>query len=144
ECCRRSFALWAGWRQTPDARPRFVPRLNYLRPRLRYEFEMRIRYTRLHLFSGLPLHRPALVEHRAVAEFDGEALYVHCVVEHVPVARVRWRLVDMEDQPAVPGRDEPRGFVVVYRNQKLGSLVRLGGPDCRADEVLHVGDVLVA
>ena len=92
-----------------------APRLKYVRSRLRHEFEMRIRDTRLHLLPHLALHRPALVEHRAIAEFAGEALYVHCVVEHVPVARVRRRLVDMEDQPMVPGRDEPRGLVLVYR-----------------------------
>src|SRR6185437_3957366 len=101
---------------------------DYLRSRLRHEFKMRIRDTRLHLLSDLPLHRPALVEHRAVAELDTQALYVHCVVEHVPVARVRWRLVDMEDQPVVPGRDEPRGLVVVYRVRSSAALSASADP----------------
>ncbi|HEY5086139.1 MAG TPA: DUF3830 family protein [Gemmatimonadaceae bacterium] len=50
---------------------------------------MRIRDTRFHLLSDRALNRPALLEHRAVAEFDGQAFCVHGVVEHVPVAGVR-------------------------------------------------------
>jgi hypothetical protein len=51
-------------------------------PRLRHKLQPRVRHTSLHLLPHLPLHRPALVEHRAVAELDREPFHVHRVVEH--------------------------------------------------------------